>query len=41
MSQSVKKSSTDHCEVECTHPEVVARVSPLAIDSKPYGHCAT
>lgn len=29
MSQSVKKSSTDHCEVECTHPEVVARVSPL------------
>lgn len=29
MSQSVKKSSTDRCEVECTHPEVVARVTPL------------
>ncbi|MFC4353893.1 ArsR/SmtB family transcription factor [Chryseomicrobium palamuruense] len=29
MSQSLKKLSVDHCEVECTHPEVVERITPL------------
>ncbi|MBM7705789.1 ArsR/SmtB family transcription factor [Chryseomicrobium aureum] len=29
MTQHVKKQTSDSCEVECTHPEVVERVTPL------------